>query len=32
MDLSGSGYGQVLDCCECGDELAFSMKCGECLN
>jgi hypothetical protein len=29
LDYSGSGYGQVADCCECGDEPSGSIKCGE---
>ncbi len=26
---SGSGYGQVADTCECGNESSGSIKCGE---
>ena len=26
---SGSGLGQVASCCECGNELLCSIKCGE---
>ena len=29
LDLSGSGWGLVAGCCECGNELSGSMKCGE---
>ena len=26
---SGSGYGQVAGCCECGNELSGSINCGK---
>jgi hypothetical protein len=29
LDRSGSGYGHVEDCFECGNELSGSLKCGE---
>ena len=29
LDRSGSGYGQVAGCCECGDEFSCFIKCGE---
>jgi hypothetical protein len=29
LDRSGSGWGQVACCCECGDEPSGSIKCGE---
>jgi hypothetical protein len=29
LDRSGSGQGQVADCCECGDEPSSFIKCGE---
>jgi hypothetical protein len=29
LDRSGSGYGQVAGCFECGNESSVSMKCGE---
>ena len=29
MHLSGSGQGQVVDCCEHGTETSGSIKCGE---
>ena len=29
LDRSGSGYGQVAGCYECGNELSDSIKCGE---
>jgi hypothetical protein len=29
---AGSGYGQVAGTCECGDEAAGSIKCGEFLD
>ena len=32
VDRSGSGCGQVAGCCECGNELSSSIKCGEFLN
>ena len=28
LDLSGSGYGQVEGCCECGNELLFPQNAG----
>ena len=31
LDRSGSGYGQVADSCECGNELSDSIYCGEIL-
>jgi hypothetical protein len=27
LDRSGSGYGQVAGCCECGNEPSVSIKC-----
>jgi hypothetical protein len=32
MDSSGSGYGQVVASCECGNERLGSIKCGEFLD
>jgi hypothetical protein len=32
LDRSGSGYGQLADTSECGDELSGSIKCGEFLH
>jgi len=32
LDLSGSGYGQVADTCECGNEPSGSIKCGDFLD
>jgi len=32
LDLSGSEWGQVAGCCECGNEPAGSIKCGEFLD
>jgi len=32
LELSGSGYGQVTDTCECGNELPGSIKCRELLD
>jgi hypothetical protein len=29
LHCSGSGYGQVVGACECGDEPSGSIKCGE---
>jgi hypothetical protein len=29
LDQSGSGQGQVVGSCECGDEPSGSIKCGE---
>jgi hypothetical protein len=29
LDRSGSGWRQVLGCCECGNEPSGSVKCGE---
>ena len=29
LDRSDSGYGQVAGCCECGNELSGTIKCGE---
>ena len=29
LGRSGTGYGRVADCCECGDEPSCSIKCGE---
>ena len=29
LDRSGSGQGQVADCCECGNEPSGSIKFGE---
>jgi hypothetical protein len=29
LNRSGSGYGQVAGCCECGNEPLASVKCGE---
>ena len=29
LDWSGSEYGQVAGCCECGNEPLGSIKCGE---
>jgi hypothetical protein len=29
LDLSGSGWGQVASCCECGNEPSGFVKCGE---
>jgi len=28
-DLAGSGYGEVVDTCDCGNEPSSSIKCGE---
>jgi hypothetical protein len=32
LDCSGSGYGEVVTTCECGNELLGSIKCGEFLD
>jgi len=32
LDWSGSGEGQVADCCECGNELSGPIKCGKFLD
>ena len=32
LDRAGSGYGQVVGTCECGDEPSGSIKCGEFLD
>ena len=32
LDRSGSGWGQVADTCECGDEPMGSIRCGEFLD
>jgi hypothetical protein len=32
LDRSGSGQGDVVGCCDCGNELWDSMKCGEFLD
>ena len=32
LDCVGSGYRQVSDACECGNELSGSVKCGEFLD
>ena len=32
LDLCGSGQGQVVGSCECGNELSGSVKCGEFLD
>ena len=32
LGRSGSGQGQVADCCECGNEPSGSIKCGEFLD
>jgi len=29
LNWYGSEYGQVAGCCECGNELTLSAKCGE---
>ena len=29
LDRAGSGYGQVADTCDCGNEPSVSIKCGE---
>jgi hypothetical protein len=29
LDQSGAGQGQVVGCCECGDEPSGFIKCGE---
>jgi hypothetical protein len=29
LDWSGSGYGHVASCCECGNEPSGFIKCGE---
>jgi hypothetical protein len=32
LDPAGSGYGQAMGTCECGNELSGSIKCGEFLD
>jgi len=32
LDWAGTGLGQVVDACECGDEPSGSIKCGEFLD
>jgi hypothetical protein len=32
LDISGSGQGQVVGCCECGNEPTGSINCGELLD
>ena len=32
LDRVGSGLGQVVGTCECGNEPSGSIKCGECLD
>ena len=32
MNRAGSGWGQVVGTCKCGDELSGSVKCGEYLD
>jgi len=32
LDRADSGYGQVADACECGNEPTGSIKCGEFLD